>query len=180
MNRAWLLFLFITTLVGCATTDSPRTSRSWLAAVNPARSENDRLLDYYRRVTQLKPPEIGREYENVKKVFENQPNDSRRIQLSMLLSMPGTTFRDDTAALALLQSWTRDKRNDESALRPLAAMIQSYLQDLRRTDDALQTQSSKLRDEQRRAEALQQKLEALLEMEMKMIEREQAAQPKKR
>ena len=35
-------------------------------------------------------------------------------------------------------------------------------------------------DEQRRAEALQQKLEALLQMEMKMIEREQAAQPKKR
>lgn len=180
MNRAWLPLLLIAILFGCETMDSPRTSRPWLAAVNPARSENDRLLDYYRRVTQLKPPDISREYENVKKAFEKQPGDSRRIQLSMLLSLPGTTFRDDTAALALLQSWTRDKRNDDSALRPLAAMMQSYLQDLRRTDDALQTQNSKLRDEQRRAEALQQKLEALLEMEMKMIEREQAAQPKKR
>jgi hypothetical protein len=49
--------------------------------------------------------------------------------------------------------------------------------ELRRVDDALLTQSAKLRDEQRRAEALQQKLEALLEMEMKMMEREQSAQP---
>lgn len=180
MKLGWLAILLSTMLVGCEATDTPRTSRPWLAAVNPTRSESDRLLDYYRQLTQLKSVELSREYESVRKGFENRPSDSRRIQLSMLLSLPGTTFRDDTAALALLQGWTRDKRSQDSALRPLAAMIQSYLQDLRRTDDALQTQLVKLRDEQRRAEALQQKLEALLEMEMKMIEREQAAQPKKR
>ena len=180
MKPIWLTLLLAAVLSGCSTTDSPRTSRPWLAAVNPVQSENDRLLEYHRQLTQLKPQEIGREYDSARKAFEQRPSEFRRIQLALLLSFPGTAFRDDTAALALLQGWTRDKRSEDSALRPLAVMIQSYLQDMRRTDDALQTQATRLRDEQRRAEALQQKLEALLEMEMKMIEREQAAQPKKR
>jgi hypothetical protein len=107
-------------------------------------------------------------------------SDYRRVRLALLLSLPGTTFRDDAAALALLQGWVKDKRNENSSLRPLASIILSHLQELRRVDDALQSQSSRLRDEQRRADALQQKLEALLEMEMRMIEREQAIQPRKR
>ena len=144
------------------------------------RSDSDRLMDYYGQATQLKPQELGREHDKARREFEQGPSDYRRVRLALLLSLPGTTFRDDAAALALLQGWTRDKRNENSSLRPLAGMIVSHLQELRRSDEALQAQTTRLRDEQRRAEALQQKLEALLEMEMKMIEREQAAQPRKR
>ena len=50
---------------------------------------------------------------------------------------------------------------------------------LRRTDEALQQQSARLKEEQRRVEALQLKLEAILDMEMKMIEREQNLPKKK-
>ena len=53
------------------------------------------------------------------------------------------------------------------------------LLELRRADEALQQQSARLKEEQRRAEALQQKLEAILDMEMKMIEREQNLPKKK-
>ena len=51
--------------------------------------------------------------------------------------------------------------------------------ELRRNDEALQQQTAKLKEEQRRAEALQQKLDAILDMEMKMIEREQNLPKKK-
>jgi hypothetical protein len=73
-----------------------------------------------------------------------------------------------------------DKRYENSVLRPLAVMLHLQLTELKRLDEALQQQTAKAREEQRRADALQQKLEAILEMEMKMIEREQAAPPPKR
>jgi len=141
-------------------------------------SEVDGVLKYYHRVLSLKGPELNREYERARQEFEREPSDTNRLQLAVLLSMPGAGFRDDSAAIGLLQPLK--ERTAEDGLKPLALLMQTYILELRRTEDALQAQSSKLRDEQRRAEALQQKLEALLQMEMKMIEREQAAQPKKR
>lgn len=180
MTNAWFALPLIAALSACAVGEGPGESSRWLSVVSPVRSDSDRLLDYYARLKQLKPQDLGREYESVRKRYEEQQSDFRRIQLAMLLSLPGASFRDDAAALVLLQAWTKDKRNEASALRPMVVMLQTYLQELRRTDDAMQVQAGKLRDEQRRAEALQQKLEALLEMEMKMIEREQAAQPRKR
>lgn len=180
MKKLWLPVLLAAALAGCATAEGQRDNGAWMALVNPARSENDRLLDYHARLTQLKPQDLGPEYESVRKSYERQPSDFQRIQLAMLLSLPGATFRDNLTALALLQSWTKDKRNETSSLKPIAMMMRSYLLDMRRSDDAMQTQAGKLRDEQRRAQALQQKLEALLEMEMKMIEREQDAQSRKR
>lgn len=180
MNHAGLAIALAILLTGCASLESPRGDTPWLAAVDPVRSDNDRLLDYYSRLVQAKPQALNREYEDIRKGYEQQPNDFQRIQLAMLMMQPGTSFRDDAAALSLLQSWTKDPRNEQSRMRPLAMMLQSHLLDMRKADEALQAQGAKLRDEQRRAEALQQKLEALLEMEMKMIEREQAAQPRKK
>lgn len=98
----------------------------------------------------------------------------------MLLSFPGTGFRDDNAAIALLQSLARGMEGENSSLRPLASLLYTVLADLRRTEDLLQQQGTRLKEEQRRADALQNKLEALLKMEMRMLEREQASPPKNR
>jgi hypothetical protein len=149
------------------------------AAVPPSASEVDGVLKYYQRVISVKGAELNREYEKARQAFELEPSDTHRLQLAILLSMPSTGFRDDSAAIGLLQPLVKE-RMDEDATKLLALLMQNYMVELRRTEDALQSHSAKLKDEQRRAEALQQKLEALLQMEMNMIEREQAAQPKKR
>ena len=91
----------------------------------------------------------------------------------------------------------KDRGPENSTLRPLAILLHMELLELRRADDALQLQAvklkeelrrsdealqqhaAKLKDEQRRTEALQQKLDAILDMEMKMIEREQSLPKKK-
>jgi len=94
-----------------------------------------------------------------------------------------------------------DKSYENSVLRPLALMLHTQLSELKqldealqqqtaktkeelselkRLDEALQQQTAKAKEEQRRADALQQKLEAILDMEMKMIEREQTTPPKRR
>lgn len=167
--------------VACAVTQPPRAPAPPLLPPPEVRtSDADRLLKYYHRVLSLKGGDLAREYERARQAFERESSDVHRIQLAMLLSMPSANFRDDSAAIGLLQPVLKEQRGEESSLRPLALLMQSYILEVRRVEDALQTQTSKLRDEQRRGEALQQKLEALLEMEMKMIEREQSAQPKPR
>jgi hypothetical protein len=167
-------------VAGCETAKSPRRDLSWMPSVESGASDVERLLEYHQRAMMLKGPELSREYERVRLEFERDGSDVQRLRLALMLSIPGTVFRDDSAAIGLLQPILKERRQSESRLRPLAQLLQSYVLDLRRTEDALQAQSAKLREEQRRAEALQQKLEALLEMEMKMIEREQSAQPRRR
>jgi hypothetical protein len=164
----------------CAVTQPTRDPAPLLPPPQVKASDADRLLKYYHRVLSLKGGELAREYERARQAFEREGSDVNRIQLAMLLSLPSAGFRDDSAAIGLLQPVLKEQRGEESSLRPLALLMQSYILEVRRAEDALQTQTSKLRDEQRRGEALQQKLEALLEMEMKMIEREQSAQPKPR
>jgi hypothetical protein len=102
------------------------------------------------------------------------------MQLAMLLSVPGAVFRDDQAAALLLQPFLMDKNPEDSPLRPLAVLLNSQLGESRKLGEALQQQSAKTKEEQRKSEALQQKLEALLEMELKMLVREQTIPTKKK
>jgi hypothetical protein len=180
LKRVWLILALAALLAACETTTAPRRQTLWLSTQEAGLGDVDRLLQYHQRVAALKGAELAREYDWVRLEFEKEATDVRRVQLAMMLSIPGTAFRDDAAAIGLLQPILKDRRQPVSNLRPLAQLLQGHILELRRVDDALQTQAAKLRDEQRRAEALQQKLEALLEMEMKMIEREQSAQPKRR
>ena len=152
----------------------------------PMPSDLDRIAKFYDRLLPMKSGELARELDSSRETFEKDKSDFNRLQLALLLSLPGTTIRDDNAALALLNAFVKDKSPEGSPLRPLAILLHSELLELRRTDEALQQQSAKLKEEQRRSEALQQKsealqqkLDAILEMEMKMIEREQNLPKKK-
>jgi hypothetical protein len=186
-----LPILLLAALLGaCESASPPKRDISWLPpadagptdvdrapAADAGPSDVDKLLEYHQRALTLKGQELTREYDKVRIDYDKDASDLHRMRLALMLTIPGSGFRDDAAAVGLLQPILKGSGRPESSLRPLAQLLQSHLLELRRVDDALLTQSAKLRDEQRRAEALQQKLEALLEMEMKMMEREQSAQP---
>lgn len=168
---------------GCTTPGEPQSRREspwYQVVVEPTQNDSDRALRFYDRLLKLKGAELAQELDIARQAFEKDKSELNRVQLAMLLSLPGTSFRDDHTAYNLLQPFARDKGFETSVLRPLAVLLYMELAELRRLDEALQQQTAKTRDEQRRAEALQQKLEAILEMEMKMIEREQAAPPRRR
>lgn len=141
-------------------------------------SDTDRIMKFYARLAPMKATELARELEDARQAFEADRSDLNRMQLAVLLSLPGTSFRDDATAIALLSVLVKDKAREDSDLRPLAIWLHAHLLEARRSDEALQQQSVKLKEEQRRAESLQQKLDAILDMEMKMIERENL--PKKK
>ncbi|MBC8007776.1 MAG: hypothetical protein H7X76_06995 [Prolixibacteraceae bacterium] len=173
------------------------TSPRQQTVVEPTQSDADRIARFYDRLLKMKENELAAELEAIRESFEGEKSDLSRLQLALLLSLPGTTFRDDNAALTVLNPFLNDKVWEVSNLRPLALWLNAALLELRRTeessqqqsaklkeelrrsDEAMQQQAAKLKEEQRRTEALQQKLDAILDMEMKMIEREQNVPKKK-
>ena len=190
----------VATIAACAPAGSKSTSQDaprYVAVAEPMQSDPDRIARFYDRLRTLKTDELAVELDLTRRSFEKDGSELNRLQLALLLSLPGASFRDDNAAIALLQPFVKDKGREGSTLRPLAIFLQSELlelrrtdeasqqqsaklkEELRRTDEALQQQSARLKEEQRRVEALQQKLEAILDMEMKMIEREQNLPKKK-
>ena len=80
------------------------------------------------------------------------------------------------AAVEQTAKLKEELRRSDEALQQQTAKLK---EELRRSDEALQQQTGKLKEEQRRTEALQQKLDAILDMEMKMIEREKNLPKKK-
>ena len=167
---------------GCVAPAEPNTRRDpwYQAAVDAVQDDDTRALRFCEDALKLKGADLAREIESTRQEFETDKSELNRIRLAMLLSLPGTGLRDDQAALNLLQPFLSDKSYENSTLRPLALVLHAQFSEVKRLDEALQQQTAKAKEEQRRADALQKKLEALLEMEMKMIEREQTAPPPKR
>jgi len=189
MAPPWLAILGLAALLsGCPAVtgqntrseQNTRDERWYDAVVEPLQSDPERALQFYDRIIRLKGAELSQELATAKQEFEKEKTALNRIQLAMLLSLSGTGFRDDHAAAHLLQPMLRDKELEASSLRPLAVLLNSQLAESRKLDEALQQQTTKTKEEQRKSEALQQKLEALLEMEMKMLEREQTIPTKKK
>ena len=169
-------------VAGCAPVNGNpvRSDTPWrLPVVEALQSDPDRIARFYDRLSAMKGSELAGELETTREAFDKDKSELNRLQLALLLSLPGTGFRDDNAALALLVPFMKDKGREGSTLRPLAVWLHAELVELRRSDEALQQQVAKLKEEQRRSEALQQKLDAILDMEMKMIEREQNLPKKK-
>jgi hypothetical protein len=161
-------------------------------------NDQDRALSFFARVRKMNAPDIQRERDSARKNFEMDPTELHRFELALVLSVPVSGFRDEIAAIDLLEYFLKTER---SPLRPLAILLHSDLAERRRLEDALQQLSSKLKDEQKRADSaqqksdglqlrtdalqqriddLQQKLDALLDMEMKMMERDQPTPPKRK
>ena len=162
-----------------------------VAVVETVETDADRLLDYYSYMSELQGDTLLREYQRVQRLFNEEPNDRNRMQLIMLLSSQSATFRDTNAAKVLLEIWLDEQYNTYSKLRPLALLFNSYLTEVRRLDDAIGRQAGmlgktseravhqakELEVEKQKTAALQKKLDALLEMEMNLIEREQITTP---
>ena len=182
LRQAWGLMVVAIAVAACAPAHRQTTGHDapwYQTVVEPTQSDTDRVVRFYDRMLTLKANEQAGELEVTRQSFEKDKSELNRMQLALLLSLPGASFRDDNTAIALLHPFTKEKDREGAELRPLAIWLHSELIELRRTEETLQQQSTKLKEEQRRSDALQQKIEAILDMEMKMIEREQNLPKKK-
>jgi hypothetical protein len=142
-------------LGGCAATP-------WTAAET---REVVELLEFHDRLVAMPAEEQRREYQSAQAAFEKQPGDSQRLRLALLLTQPRAPWRDDARALQLLGGMEAVPAGQPSPRRDLAVLIQKLVAERQR----------QVREEHRRAEDLQQKLDGL-----RAIDRESRQKPPRR
>lgn len=120
------------------------------------------LLAYYQDLQAMPQEELRREYQNASQAFARECSELARLRLALLLCVPGTNWSDDARLLALLDGADSRKAPSVSPRRHLVVLLQKLVAERQR--------------EQKRAEELQHKLDAMLAIERGLRER----QPRKK
>jgi len=89
----------------------------------------------------------------------------------LLQMVPNAQPRDSAQARDMLSSWLKEPRTRSSDLRPLALMLHTMLVEQQQKDIEIQAQAQKLKEETRRYDEVKEKLDALIDAERKMLER---------
>ncbi|HKW37102.1 MAG TPA: hypothetical protein VJO54_04765 [Burkholderiales bacterium] len=162
MNRLVAALALAVSLTGCA--------NLWPGVVPApggdahARDEREsrqvvELIGYAQRVAGLEADGQQRELNASSQVFSKDRSAYGRVRLALLLSLPGTAFCDEPKAAGLLEPLVQK----ETAAGPMHQFA-----------GLLYTQISERVREQRRASQYKEQLDALKDVERKIIEREQA------
>jgi hypothetical protein len=117
------------------------------------------LLGEMQRVSALTPDEQKHEYGVVNQMVAKNRSDALRIKLAWLLMLP--PLQDDARALSLLET-VAGKSPGASPLKQLAALLGGQLSERLRL----------LREEQKKSEQLQQKLDGLKAIEKSLLGRD--------
>lgn len=118
--------------------------------VRPAPSESEVLLAYVDHVRKLPSAELARELETVRRLYARVRTDVVRMRYAILVTAPAAPAGEDARAMELLDPLLKSA---DAGIRALAILLSAQLQ------------------EQRRAQGLQQKLDALMSLDKTMIER---------
>ncbi|MCW5626712.1 MAG: hypothetical protein KIT73_18495 [Burkholderiales bacterium] len=179
-----LCSLLIGALAGCMTPqqkpaappdpEEPRLIREQVPCVCEAKvvrisSGIDEVMRYYTTVLQKSGGELKTELELARKEFSGTGTEAARMKLSLLYLMPGSPVRNESQAQQLLEPYLRGDLAPRSPYRGLARVLLATIDDNRRIETNLQTQAAKTREEQKRADELQRKLDALKDVERTMI-----------
>jgi len=116
------------------------------------------LLADLQRYGTLQNDELKRELTAATQTFSRQRTDINRVRLAVLYTLLRNSPQDDQRALQLFENVAKNAPAD-SAIRHLAAILQMQVVERQRA----------VRDEQRKADAAIQKLEALREMERSLL-----------
>ncbi len=151
-------------LSGCA------DLRSGLPSSLP--STTDDVLELMDRFSRASPAELVREYDALAAIPDQSRGGTAQLRLSLLLSQPGLPFRDDAAALRVLQEWEKRQPAAEPALKAFVRWMRAMLGERNRLAGNLDEAGARMREEKKRAEVCREKLEAIKNMEKSLIERD--------
>lgn len=164
------LFLFFSLglLAGCAATKPAESFAISSPVYWNAPDRVSALLIYFDQLRLLSSVELARETERARKSYAKDKSTFYQLQYALTLSVPGG---DNRHAQQLLEPLIKEAGQSERALHALAAMVYTGLAERQRLESALQIQT-------RRADDLESKLEALKEIEKKMMQRERVIKEK--
>lgn len=167
--RAILLTILVATMSGCASQARHTHADTWFPTLLGA-SQTDELLQDYDAWRKQSPAELTRDYDKARQSLVQTKNNVNRLRVALLLSLPNTSFHDNGAALTLTNEVLKDTKSAGAGLRGLASLLNTSLNEQQKiAEDG----SQKLKDEQRRADGLQEKVDAIKKMEKNLIRRDQ-------
>jgi hypothetical protein len=167
--------LCLSGLSGCTMLKAPQ-SAYWLdpQAARPS-SDAASLLHYSAYARKLGSKQLGEETERLRLAYAAEKTDFRLLQYAIVLSVPGTTAADHRRAIQLLDPLTQAGQGRDSELRSLASLMHASLTEQRRLEDGNASQAQRAREEQRRADELEKKLEALKDIEKSLLRPDKGA-----
>lgn len=118
------------------------------------------LLTHMQRLRGMGVEEIRREYVIANQAYARSRAEENRLRLALVLVTPNAAIRDDARAAGLLEGALPERRG--GLLGQFVLLLQGMVADRGR----------QVHEEQRRVEALQQKLDALKAIEQSMSERD--------
>ena len=127
------------------------------------------ILQDYNTLRQLPAAQLSQEYQKTAQEFTQIGSDSNRIRLVILLTLPDTSFHDNTAALNLLTNWPKTQQATDPALAGFAHILSALLQQQQRATSTISELTQKLKEQQNHADQLQSKIDAIKSMEKNLI-----------
>jgi hypothetical protein len=135
---------------------------------SPADIATRETLAFHDQMRPLAPPDIARE---LGRLGDPPASPRATVQAAVLLGLTRSNG-DLVRALALLDPLLRSSAPDAAAWQPVARLLAARYAEQRRVEEQLERQNQQARDNQRKLEQLNEKLEAL-----KAIERSLTARP---
>lgn len=153
-------------VAGCATPPSKKAARQ-------DETMPEAALVYYHGLSRMTPAELGRE----RMVLTAVPQTPyTQVRMAMLLGHPRVQ-QDLGKALSLLDSVLKSSDPAAIAFHPLARAVADNYLERTKLDGQLEKQGQQLKDSQRKATELQEKLDSLADIERTLTPRPPAVRP---
>jgi outer membrane PBP1 activator LpoA protein len=129
-------------------------------------------LANYERLASLKTEEQRREFNAARAAHERTPNDTTRLDLALAMLLPRAPWRDDARVQSLLGGIEATADQPHSARHDLAQLLLGLLSERQRAQRDEQRKADQLmiqlREERRKTEEMQQKIESLRAIDREM------------
>ncbi|MBK7901298.1 MAG: permease [Azonexus sp.] len=180
--RGPLVWAVLLALGGCAALSGPPAAEVPVAAGTGAPEEGgvDSLLSYYQLVNRMSPQELARERSAL---TTQAATPAHQLRLAMVLGM-GRSPADLNRAASLLDGILRSQVGAAPRLHALARLLADHYgerirleQQAERATQQAEKAAQQARDSQRRAAELQEKIDALADIEHSLPLRSRGARP---
>ena len=132
------------------------------------------LLAGQERLAGAKPDEQRREFAAAQAEHERQASDATRLRLALAMLLPRAPWRDDARTQTLLAAVEAPPAGQHSARHDLAQTLLRLLRAQREEQRRADLLAQQLREERRRLEDLQQKIDSLRAIDRETYQRRKA------
>lgn len=151
-----ILLAWLHLLAGCSSSPSV-PGRERFEGSGPSE-----VLAYYQALSRLPVGEFNRERNLLAAL---PPTADMQLRQAMLLGHPRAGMQDLARALTLLDGVVKSPEATAVALRPLARLLAEHYAERQKQEGQLERQAQQLKESQRKTAELQEKLDALAEIE---------------